>query len=160
VAVVANLPYAISTPWLDQILSGPILPSRMVLMLQKEAALRYLAVPGSKRFGAISIFLNSAYAARDEVSVSANCFYPRPDVDSVLLHLERRATPLRFPSTRKQAIRRVFTQRRKQLGSTARADADLGAWLFREPRVRPEMRPEEVPLEAWQSLAEPDGGKA
>ena len=42
--VVANLPYAISTPWMDAVLSGP-LPGRMVLMLQREAADRYLAAP-------------------------------------------------------------------------------------------------------------------
>lgn len=52
--VVANLPYAISTPWMDEILSGP-LPERMVLMLQLEAAERYVAGPGTKLFGAISI---------------------------------------------------------------------------------------------------------
>jgi 16S rRNA (adenine1518-N6/adenine1519-N6)-dimethyltransferase len=40
--VVADLPYAIATPWLDEVLSGP-LPSRMVLMLQQEAAQRYSA---------------------------------------------------------------------------------------------------------------------
>src|SRR3954464_1099957 len=38
--VVANLPYAIATPWLDEILTGP-LPSVLVLMLQQEAAQRY-----------------------------------------------------------------------------------------------------------------------
>src|SRR5688500_14983646 len=53
--VVANLPYAIATPWLDAVLSGP-LPQRLVLMLQQEAAQRYAATPGTKSFGAISIF--------------------------------------------------------------------------------------------------------
>src|ERR1019366_261268 len=58
--VVANLPYAISTPWMDAVLSGP-LPSRMVLMLQREAADRYTATPGTRNFGAISIFLQAAF---------------------------------------------------------------------------------------------------
>jgi 16S rRNA (adenine1518-N6/adenine1519-N6)-dimethyltransferase len=58
--VVANLPYAISTPWMDAVLSGP-LPARMVLMLQKEAAERYASAPGGRSFGAISIFLQAAY---------------------------------------------------------------------------------------------------
>ena len=48
--VVANLPYAISTPWMDAVLSGP-LPSRMVLMLQQEAAQRYAASPGGNARG-------------------------------------------------------------------------------------------------------------
>src|SRR6185369_15899966 len=58
--IVANLPYAISTPWLDAVLSGP-LPARLVLMLQLEAAQRYAAQPGSKSFGAISVFLQAAF---------------------------------------------------------------------------------------------------
>src|ERR1035438_746210 len=58
--VVANLPYAISSPWMDAVLSGS-LPSRMVLMLQREAADRYTASPGTRNFGAISIFLQAAY---------------------------------------------------------------------------------------------------
>ena len=49
--VVANLPYAIATPWLDAVLEGP-LPARLVLMLQQEAAQRYTAAPGTKSFGA------------------------------------------------------------------------------------------------------------
>ncbi len=49
--VVANLPYAIATPWLDAVLGGA-LPSHLVLMLQHEAAQRYAAQPGTKSFGA------------------------------------------------------------------------------------------------------------
>ncbi|MDG1242021.1 MAG: rRNA adenine dimethyltransferase family protein, partial [Opitutae bacterium] len=45
--IVANLPYAVSTPWMESVISGP-LPQRMVLMLQKEAADRYIAKHGSK----------------------------------------------------------------------------------------------------------------
>ena len=50
--IVANLPYAISTPWLDEVLSGK-LPSKMSLMLQKEAALRFAAKNASGEFSPI-----------------------------------------------------------------------------------------------------------
>src|SRR5207237_4941627 len=95
--VVANLPYAIATPWLDEVLSGP-LPARMVLMLQQEAAQRYTATPGSKSFGAISIFLQSAFELAPGHKVAAACFYPRPDIESHLLNLRRRALPFAFPA--------------------------------------------------------------
>gem|GEM_PF-5681692 len=75
--IVANLPYAIATPWLDAVLSGP-LPERMVLMLQQEAAQRYVAQPGTKSFGAISIFLQSAYAVAPGHKVEPSCFFPAP----------------------------------------------------------------------------------
>ena len=73
--IVANLPYAIATPWLDGVLAGP-LPVRLVLMLQQEAAQRYTAAPGTKAFGAISIFLQAAYAVAPGHRVAAACFFP------------------------------------------------------------------------------------
>jgi 16S rRNA (adenine1518-N6/adenine1519-N6)-dimethyltransferase len=117
--VVANLPYAISTPWMDAVLSGP-LPSRLVLMLQKEAASRYSASPGTGSFGAISIFLQSAYDIAPGHKVSPACFHPRPSVDSALLHLVRRERPHVFRPGEKALVRRCFQQRRKQVGAVIR----------------------------------------
>ena len=90
--IVANLPYAISTPWMDEVLGGP-LPERMVLMLQQEAAQRYVARPGSKLFGSISIFVQSVFAPDRGHKVAAGCFYPQPDIESYLLNLARRPRP-------------------------------------------------------------------
>src|ERR1022692_1205200 len=103
--VVANLPYAISSPWMDAVLSGS-LPSRMVLMLQREAADRYTASPGTRNFGAISIFLQAAYDTAPGHRVSASCFYPRPDVGSTLLHIVRKADPHLLPAAEKADGRR------------------------------------------------------
>src|SRR5262245_14225019 len=105
--VVANLPYAIATPWLDAVLEGP-LPSHLVLMLQQEAAQRYAAQPGSKSFGAISVFLQSAYDIAPGHKVAAACFFPRPDVESHLLNLVRKPTPFVFPFMAKTLIRACF----------------------------------------------------
>ncbi|MDE3084552.1 MAG: ribosomal RNA small subunit methyltransferase A [Verrucomicrobiota bacterium] len=154
--IVANLPYAISTPWMDTVLSGP-LPARMVLMLQKEAAQRYAAVPGTKQFGAISIFLQAAYDSTPAHRVSAACFYPHPEVDSLLLKLVRRAQPHVFSVETRALIRTLFQQRRKQLGSLLRGlPPDRGtAWLARlEARsISSQARPEEIPVAAWMELS-------
>ncbi|MCD8482546.1 MAG: hypothetical protein LR015_07720 [Verrucomicrobia bacterium] len=72
--VVANLPYAITSPWIEAILQGP-LPKRMVLMMQKEAADRLLAQPGGKHMGAVSIFLQAAYHADGRHTVARQCFF-------------------------------------------------------------------------------------
>jgi len=154
--IVANLPYAIATPWLDGVLSGP-LPERMVLMLQQEAAQRYVAVPGSKTFGAISVFLQSAYAAAPGHKVEAICFFPRPDVDSYLLHLVRRPHPYIFPAETKELIRACFQQRRKQIGGLLRDRLpDRGAaWIaqLEAAGLDARARPEAIPAELWRSLA-------
>ena len=152
--IVANLPYAITSPWLEKVLTGP-LPSTLVLMLQKEAADRLAATPGGKHFGALAVFLQAAYRVAGTHRVSRPCFYPVPDVDSVLLHLERLPAPRRFPEATRQAIRRLFTQRRKQLGGLVKAEAGLAKWLDAAVAhgVTPHMRAEAVPLAAWRLLA-------
>jgi 16S rRNA (adenine1518-N6/adenine1519-N6)-dimethyltransferase len=155
--IVANLPYAIATPWLDGILTGP-LPATLVLMLQQEAAQRYAAQPGSKSFGAISIFLQAAYAIAPGHKVPAACFHPRPDVESYLLHLVRRPAPFTFSRPVKAVIRGCFQQRRKQIGSLLRhlvPPASAAAWLehLRAAGLSALSRPEDIPVPVWQLLA-------
>lgn len=155
--VVANLPYAISSPWMDAVLGGP-LPQRMVLMLQQEAAQRYVAAPGSKQFGAISIFIQSAFRTDRGHKVAARCFHPAPDVESCLLNLSRRDQPALFAPETKAVIRAIFQQRRKQLGSLLRdrLPADqAGRWLdtLAAGGFGPTARAEQIPVDLWQRLA-------
>jgi 16S rRNA (adenine1518-N6/adenine1519-N6)-dimethyltransferase len=154
--IVANLPYAISTPWMDAVLSGP-LPVRMVLMLQQEAAQRYAAKPGTKLFGAISIFLQAAYDIAPGHKVAAACFFPRPDIESCLLHLVRKAAPFVFVAPARKIIRACFQQRRKQIGALLRGQlADGGAgWLgeLGASGLSAKSRPEEIPVVLWTKLA-------
>jgi 16S rRNA (adenine1518-N6/adenine1519-N6)-dimethyltransferase len=150
--VVANLPYAIATPWLDGVLAGP-LPTRMVLMLQQEAAQRYAAAPGSKSFGAISIFLQAAYDIAPGHKVAAACFFPRPDIESHLLHLVCKPAPFVFPAAAKAVIRACFQQRRKQIGALLRAHLPERARDWREllaaAGLSEKARPEEIPVGWW-----------
>jgi len=150
--IVANLPYAIATPWLDAVLSGP-LPARLVLMLQQEAAQRYAAQPGSKSFGAISVFLQAAYDVAPGHKVAAACFFPRPDVESHLLNLVRKPAPFVFPAAARAVIRACFQQRRKQIGALLRTHAPEAAAGWREllaaGGLSEKTRPEAVPVEWW-----------
>jgi 16S rRNA (adenine1518-N6/adenine1519-N6)-dimethyltransferase len=154
--VVANLPYAIATPWLDEVLGGE-LPARMVLMLQQEAAQRYAAQPGTKSFGAISIFLQAAYDIEPGHKVAAACFFPRPDVESHLLNLARKPAPFVFPTAVKTLIRACFQQRRKQMGALLRARLPAGAegWreLLQKHGLSEQARPEAIPVACWVELA-------
>ncbi len=154
--VVANLPYAISSPWMDAVLSGP-LPRRMVLMLQREAADRYAAVPGTRNFGAISIFLQAAYDPAPGHKVGPACFYPRPDVDSALINLVRKAEPFVFTPAQKAVVRRCFQQRRKQVGAVLREQ--LGGRqgplleLLAAEGFPSTVRAEAIPCAVWTRLA-------
>ncbi len=166
--VIANLPYAISTPWLDALLSGP-LPEQMVLMLQREAAARFTAPPGTADRSAISIFTEAAFAPAGSHPVSRTCFSPEPKVDSTLLRLRRRPDAHAFQPATKKLIREFFTHRRKQIGALVRLaseNADLPApgsplpafqsWLERLPAhgFDQRARPEDLPLSPWRELDE------
>ena len=153
--IVANLPYAVATPWLEAVLSTA-LPKRMVLMLQKEAADRYNAQPKTKNFGAISIFLQSAYDVHSTHTVSASCFHPKPKVDSTLIRLDLKKNPICFSSETKVLIRTIFTQRRKQIASLCKKNKSevIKQWLeslFKKGYPQ-SVRAEEIDLPSWQSL--------
>ncbi len=162
--VVANLPYAIATPWLDAVLSGP-LPTRLVLMLQQEAAQRYAAQPGTKSFGAISIFLQAAYTIAPGHKVAAACFFPRPDVESHLLNLIRKPAPFVFSANAKALIRSCFQQRRKQIGALLRARVPLdqqSRWreLLAQSGLSEQTRPEAIPVDWWMRFSSAIGALA
>jgi len=154
--IVANLPYAISSPWLEAVLASGRLPRRMVLMLQKESADRYLAKHDSKSYGALAIFLAGSFVGGDMHIVSRRCFHPAPAVDSVLLRFDRRENPFLFSKEVRELVRRLFTRRRKQLGVLAKTEKPeviqrIMDWLTRE-RLSSTLRPEQVPADSWRSL--------
>lgn len=152
--VVANLPYAISTPWLDKILSGR-LPCAMSLMLQKEAADRFCARDGGD-YSPISICLGQAYEISARHKVSASCFYPKPSVDSVLLALRRRENPFVFKPATKEIMRYAFSKRRKQIASIAKSAGEFAdvmlRWLETDAGISGDIRPERIGAEHWRAL--------
>ena len=155
--VVANLPYAISTPWIDAICVGPH-PSIMVLMLQREAAERLTADVGTAHWSAVTIQVALAFEKIKVHPVPSQSFNPPPKVDSCLLVLRRRDNARRLSARAKEVARGLFTQRRKQVGSSAKKlfpdQADVVQWLERLPEfgLTAQARPQEIPAEAWLSL--------
>jgi 16S rRNA (adenine1518-N6/adenine1519-N6)-dimethyltransferase len=155
-AVVANLPYAISSAWMEGVLGSGNLPIRMVMMLQKEASERMLAPSGTKAYNALAIFLQACFQSAGTHAVPGQCFHPAPAVDSVLLRIDRLAQPFTFSKNVRLLIRRIFTQRRKQLGSLIKKETPelaniLLSWLERN-ELCPTIRPEKVSVLQWMDL--------
>ena len=157
-AIVANLPYAISSAWLESVLNTQRLPTRMVLMMQKEAVERIWAKPGTKEYHALSIFISNTYQLTEKHAVSRKCFYPAPAVDSMLIRMDLKEDAFLFSSATRALIRKIFTQRRKQLGSLARKEAPgikeiILQWL--DGGEHPSSsRPEQLPSSDWKRLGE------
>ncbi len=155
--VIANLPYAISTPWMDAICAGPH-PAMMVLMLQREAAERLTADVGTKHWSAVTAQVDLAFEKIRIHPVPSQSFSPPPKVDSCLLVLKRRSDAQRFSPRAREVARALFTQRRKQVGSSAKklfpGAADVTAWLasLSNYGLTSLARPEAIPAKAWLTL--------
>jgi 16S rRNA (adenine1518-N6/adenine1519-N6)-dimethyltransferase len=155
--VIANLPYAISTPWMDAICAGPH-PSIMVLMLQREAAERLTADVGTKHWSAVTAQVDLAFEKIRIHPVPSQSFNPPPKVDSCLLVLKRRSDAQRFSPRAREVARSLFTQRRKQVGSSAKklfpGAVDVANWLasLSDYGLTSLARPEAIPAKAWLKL--------
>ena len=86
--VVANLPYYITTPIITKIIEE-IEPDKIVIMIQDEVADRLSAIPGTKDYGMISVYMGSRYDVKKLFKVSRNCFKPAPNVDSAVISLDK-----------------------------------------------------------------------
>ena len=85
--VVANLPYYITTPIISKLIFDKILPDRIVVMVQKEVADRFVAAVGTRDYGSFSVLLNYYYSINKLFDVSRNCFNPKPNVDSSVVSM-------------------------------------------------------------------------
>jgi len=118
IKVVANLPYYITTPIVMSLLENHVPVQSITIMVQKEVADRMQVGPGTKDYGALSLAVQ--YYALPEVvaHVPANCFMPRPNVDSTVIRLTRYQKPPVEAQDEKHLfalIRASFNQRRKTL---------------------------------------------
>lgn len=118
VAVCANLPYYITSPILMRLLEEKLPIQNITVMVQKEAAQRLCAAPGTREAGAISYAV--AYYAQPKLlfSVQPGSFYPAPNVTSAVIRLDvRQQPPVTLAAEQETAffalIRAAFSQRRK-----------------------------------------------
>jgi 16S rRNA (adenine1518-N6/adenine1519-N6)-dimethyltransferase len=154
--VVANLPYNVATPLVVHLLESEPLITRMLVMVQKEVGERLAANAGDEAYGAVS--LRVAYFADAKVvgKVGPNVFFPKPNVDSALVEIVRRAHVRVDPTLVSEAalfevIRTSFAQRRKMLRRSLAGWASEG--VFERALVDPTRRPEELTLEQFARLA-------
>ncbi len=151
--VVANLPYNIATPLiLDLLVAEPRL-TRWLVMVQREAGERLVAGPGSKIYGIPSVLL--AYWAEAKIvgSVGPDLFFPRPNVDSVLVRIDRSAEPRVAADYGRLSglVRTSFGQRRKMLRKSL--SGVITPEQFERAEIPPTARPEELGIEQWARLA-------
>ena len=86
----ANLPYNVATPIISNLLRSDIVPATMTVTIQKELADRLVAGPGTKDYGALSVWVQSICDTEIVRVMSPKVFWPRPKVDSAIIHIVHR----------------------------------------------------------------------
>lgn len=127
--VAGNLPYNVASPILFKLLAaytGGVPLRDATLMLQREVAERLEAVPGTKDYGVLSIFVQRHAAVRRLLTLPPGAFRPPPKVTSAVLRLEFRpaAVAVRDEATFAALVRSIFTRRRKTLNNALAPFAD------------------------------------
>jgi 16S rRNA (adenine1518-N6/adenine1519-N6)-dimethyltransferase len=156
--VAANLPYNVSVPVVLRLLVEEPRVGRMVVMVQREVGRRLAAAPGEEDFGAVSLKVAYRAEARVVRPVSRSVFWPVPNVDSVLVSLDRLGRPP--VEVDEDDLWRVVTvafgQRRKtmrnalvRLGLDAAGAVDVLASCGVDAAARPEV----LGLEEFACLA-------
>ncbi|MBQ2287936.1 MAG: 16S rRNA (adenine(1518)-N(6)/adenine(1519)-N(6))-dimethyltransferase RsmA [Lachnospiraceae bacterium] len=118
IKVVANLPYYITTPIIMGLFESHVPIDNITVMVQKEVADRMKVGPGSKDYGALSLAVQYYAKPYLVANVPANCFIPRPNVDSAVIRLTRHEEPIVHVEDEGlmfNIIRASFNQRRKTL---------------------------------------------
>ncbi len=162
IRVVANLPYYITTPIIMALLEGHVPLKSITVMVQKEVAERMQTGPGTKDYGALSLAVQ--YYAKPELvaNVPPNCFIPRPNVGSAVIHLVRYEEPPVQAEDEKRMfslIRASFNQRRKTLANGLSNAQELGVTreqvtkVLEELGLSPTVRGEALTLEQFAQLS-------
>ena len=114
----SNLPYNVGVRVLVDLLEEAPRVDPFVVMVQREVGERLAAGPGDPPYGAVSLRVAYRAEVRTLRRIGRTVFWPEPNVDSVLLRLERRPPPVDVPPDRLfRVIDEGFGQRRKTLSS-------------------------------------------
>jgi 16S rRNA (adenine1518-N6/adenine1519-N6)-dimethyltransferase len=155
--VVANLPYNIATALLVAWLTAEPWPpwyDALVLMFQREVAMRIVAAPGAKTYGRLSVLANWRCETKILFDVAPTAFVPQPKVTSSVVRLIPRAKPLACDGRALQKVTEAaFGQRRKMLRQSLKSlGVDTGA-LLAAAGIEPTARAEEIPVQGFVALA-------
>ena len=153
--LIANLPYQVASPLLVNLFLTRSDLTMAVVTVQREVAQRLTASPGNKDYGPLGIILGAISDVQQIERLTPGCFWPQPKVDSTVLRLTRRATPLTDnPQALANLLQQLFSKRRKQLGAILRQVKQPGHAGPLPEGIQATDRPEQLSVMQLVALAE------
>ena len=158
--VIGNIPYNITTPILERLFEQRRVVRAAVLLVQREYAERLAAAAGTRAYGALTLFARYHALMEPLMTIGPSAFWPRPEVDSMLVRFFMRdEPPVEVPDETLlfRIIRGAFHMRRKTLLNTLENTLELGKEslerLCRHAGIDPRRRGETLTLEEFAKLA-------
>jgi len=151
--VVANIPFKITAPILEILSAHSHQFQSFTLVVQKEVTDRIKAKPKTKEYGSLTIFIQFYTTFQSALPIPSSSFYPRPSVDSNVVHLVYKEPPTDIDPARFFAlVRKAFQQRRKMLTSSLHEGYPELKANLEELGISPRARPEELSFDEWIAL--------
>ena len=165
--LLGNLPYNIAAALLSDLIEQGRYFDRIVVTVQREVARRMAAAPGSADYSSFSVLCASAYRVKPLMVIKGASFYPKPNVDSQAVMLERRDDAARIrPAGLYPLVRQLFSSRRKTIknnltaffasrekGAAMAAQAVYAAHALEKSALDGGKRAEDLRLEDFEALA-------
>ena len=159
VVVCANLPYYITSPVIMRLLEERLPIRAITVMVQKEAAVRLCAKPGTRETGSVTIAVRYFSEPRQLFGVSRGSFMPAPNVDSAVIRLDVHTpeAPDYDEGVFFKVVRACFAQRRKTVVNSVSATLNLPkaevAKALEVCRLKPTVRAEELLMNDFVALS-------
>jgi len=161
IQVIGNLPYNISSPLLGKLLENREVIRKAVLMFQSEVARRLSASPGTKAYGALSVFVQYYALTTVLLEVPRQAFYPIPRVDSTVLELDFEQPYPRHADHEdsfRKVVKGAFVHRRKTLINSLKGlypswDRDTLLQGMRHCGIDPRRRAETLHMDEFLCLS-------
>lgn len=154
--IVANLPYYITTPIIFKIIEDKLNVDKIVIMLQKEVGDRLKAVPKTRDYNSLSIFINYYYDVRKLMDVSRNIFIPVPNVDSIVIELKKKQERLKVNNEQLffKLVKDSFVHKRKTIkNNLGNYNLEIVENVLKKYNQTLSARAEEISIEAFVEIA-------
>jgi 16S rRNA (adenine1518-N6/adenine1519-N6)-dimethyltransferase len=153
---VANLPYGAATPVMSLLMAHHPQCRGLFVTIQREVGDRLAGKPGTKEYGPLSVLAQVTCEVSLIAKLPPSCFWPQPDVTSIMMSLTRRPTPLHAdPAGLLAFCHALFEQRRKQLQAVLR-----GMGKVVPAGVDPQIRAEAMSVQQLMALYDAVGKSA
>ena len=154
--IISNLPYYITTPIILNIINQKIDVDKMIFMVQKEVGNRFKALPGTKDYNSLTIYLNYYFNVQKIMDVSRNVFIPIPNVDSIVIEFTKKNKKVELVDEEIffKLVRDSFSQKRKTIKNNLKGyNLELINKVLNNFGYNLATRAEQIPINVFIEIA-------